>query len=644
MDDVHVLVVDDSDDDAVLIVRRLARAGLRVSHVRADTAAGVAAALGNRTPDVVISDYTMPSFRAEEALEQVRAHDADIPFLLVSGQVGEETAASMMRAGARDFVLKERLARLAPAVQRELHEAAERRRRRRAEAALRASEERFRLIAEHAQDVIFRYRLHPAATMEYLSPAVETITGYPPERFYEDPDLIFRLVEPEDRAGFEASWRSARPGTLTIRWRRRAGGLAWVEQRASTIPDETGRPVAVEGILRDISEQVRAEQGRLELEQQLRQAERLDSLGQLAGGIAHDFNNILAVISGYATMLTEELAVSDPNRADAQAIEQAAARGSGLTRQLLIFSRLEPSRPETLDLNVVATDMQRLFGRTLGEDIELSTMLSPDLPPIAMDRSKLEQVLMNAVMNSRAAMPSGGRLTIATSADAAGDPASGEVFVSLTITDTGHGMAPEIAARAFEPFFTTKGRGKGTGLGLATAYGVVTDAGGTISLESQPGQGATVRVRLPAGAAAVPDDAPAGRPVSASGNGRRILVVEDEDGVRDIVCRILTKAGYDVRAAGDPQEALKLCLDRTLHLDALLSDVIMPGMSGTQLAAELRNGRPDLPVLFMSGYTSGPAPGGQELPPDAPLIYKPFQADRLLDAVHQILERGAPSI
>ena len=631
-----MLVVDDSDDDALLIIRQLGRAGLRVSHVRADTADQVAAALVGRTPDVVISDYTMPSFRAEEALEQVRAYDADIPFLLVSGQVGEETAAAMMRAGARDFVLKERLARLAPAVQRELREAAERRRRRRAEAALRESEERFRLLAEHAQDIIFRYRLAPEPAMEYLSPAVETITGYRPEQFYEHPGLIFSLLEPEDRSVLADSWSSDHDDTVTIRWRRRTGGLAWIEQRAGAIHDQHGRPLVIEGILRDVTERVRAEQGRVELEQQLRQAERLDSLGRLAGGIAHDFNNILAIISGYATMLTEELDPEGANRADAQAIEQAAARGSALTRQLLIFSRLEPSRPETLDLNAVATDMQRLLARTLGEDIELRTVLGPELPPITMDRSKLEQVLMNAVMNSRAAMPSGGRLTIGTAAGPGGE------FVDLTITDNGCGMAPEVAARAFEPFFTTKGRGNGTGLGLATAYGVVTDAGGTISLESEPDQGTTVRVRLPAGSAGPVGDVPAGRSVPRGGRGQRILVVEDEDGVRDIVCRILKKAGYDVYAAGDPQEALKLCLDGNLHVDALLSDVIMPGMSGTQLTAELRKSRPGLPVLFMSGYTSGPKPGGQELPPDAPLLYKPFQTDQLLQVLHQLLHRDAP--
>jgi signal transduction histidine kinase len=507
-EEVHVLVVDDNDDDAVLIVRGLAVAGLPVSHARAESAASLAAALARRTPDVVICDYNMPGLRAEDALEQVRAYDADIPFLLVSGQVGEETAAAMMRAGARDFVLKDRLARLVPAVQRELREAAERRKRREAEAALRESEER------------------------------------------------------------------------------------------------------------------------------LRQAERLDSLGKLAGGIAHDFNNILAVISGYAAMLTEELAPDHPARPDAEAIDQAAARGSGLTRQLLIFSRLEPSRPETLDLNAVAADLQRLLARTLGEDIELSTLLGLDLPPIQMDRSKLEQVLMNAVMNARAAMPNGGRLTIETRA---GDEPG---HVCLTITDTGCGMTAEVAARAFEPFFTTKGRGNGTGLGLATAYGVVADAGGTITLESELDRGTVVRVSLPV-ASAEPAIAQPARVLPAAGDGRTILVVEDEAGVRDIVCRILTRAGYEVHAAADPQTALKLCLEQHLRMDALLTDVIMPGMSGTQLAAELWRTRPDLPVLFMSGYTSGPAPGGQALPAEAPLLHKPFQTDQLLTALHQLLQEHA---
>ncbi|WP_250035671.1 hybrid sensor histidine kinase/response regulator [Paractinoplanes maris] len=494
-DEIRVLVVDDNDDDAVLIGHSLARTGMPVRVTRAETTEEVTAALAERPVDVVICDYNLPGVRAEDVLTQIRQHDPDLPFLLVSGQVGEETAADLMRAGARDFVLKDRLTRLAPAVQRELHEAAERRRHHR-------------------------------------------------------------------------------------------------------------------------------------IEQQLRQAERLDSLGQLAGGIAHDFNNILAVIAGYATMLTEELGPGHELHADAVAIEQAAARGSGLTRQLLIFSGLEPSRPELLDLNVVATEMQRLLSRTLGEDIELTTMLSLNLPRITIDRSKLEQVVLNAANNARAAMPSGGRLTISTAAVRE----TGQVC--LSITDTGCGMPAEVAARAFEPFFTTKGRGKGTGLGLATAYGVVTDAGGTISLDSSPGDGTTLRISLPPAEVAAPQSTLVKRPSAGSG---RVLVVEDEDGVRDIVCRILRRAGYEVHAAADPAEALRMVHQERLHMDVLLTDVIMPGMSGTQLAAELRRTNPALPVLFMSGYTSGPAPGGQELPADAPLLHKPFQTENLLSALHAVL-------
>ncbi|MFI1991661.1 PAS domain-containing protein [Actinoplanes sp. NPDC020271] len=497
----------------------------------------------------------------------------------------------------------------------------------RAEAALRDSEERFRLLAEHAQDIIFRYRLGPDPAMEYLSRAVEAITGFPAEAFYADPRLILSRIVPEDRPAFEQSWRESRSATITYRLRRRDDKVVWIEQRASAVTGDDGELTAVEGILRDVTE-------RMELEQQLRQSERLDSLGQLAGGIAHDFNNILAVISGYADMMTEELGPDHPSRPDAAGIKQAAARGAALTRQLLLFSRSEPSQAELLDLNAIASEMVRLLGRTLGEDIELGTVLHPGLPPVVMDRSKLEQVVMNAVLNARAAMPSGGRLTISTGLEHDG---GGSDQVCLAVTDTGCGMTPDVMARAFEPFFTTKGRGSGTGLGLATAYGVVTDAGGTITLESEPGRGTTLRVRLPAGAEDASGVIPAA-PVAAvqGGDGCRVLVVEDEEQVRDIVCRLLRRAGYRVFAAPHPAEALRMCRDDRLEFDVLLTDVIMPGMSGTQLCAELRGDRPDLPVLFMSGYTSGPAPGGQEMPADAPLIRKPFEAQTLLNEVHRV--------
>jgi PAS domain S-box-containing protein len=634
--EIRLLIADDSEDDAILVARQLRKAGLSPTYTRIDTDDGLARAVSGPAPDVVICDYNMPTLLAEDVLEVVQALDPDIPFILVSGEIGDETAAALMRAGAHDFVRKNRLARLVPAVQRELREAADRRHRRQAAEALRDSEERFRLLAEHAQDIIFRCRLLPRPHIEYLSPALAALVGHQPAELYGDPATLFSLVDTRDRAAFEESWRSPPAGTLRTRWHRRDGQTIWMEQRAVAITDDSGEVAAVEGILRDITEQIANEQERTALERQLRQAERIDSLGQLAGGIAHDFNNLLAVISGYASALIEDLPGDHPSRPDIDGINDAAARGAALTRQLLIFSRLEPGQPEILDLNIVVTDMYRLLSRTLGEDVDLVMALEPLLPSIRMDRSKLEQVLMNAAINARAAMPDGGRLTVATTtgttATTGGDP-----LVRLAVVDTGCGMSPEVASRAFEPFFTTKGRGRGTGLGLSTAYGAVTDAGGTIALESEPGNGTTLEIHLPAtvAEATTPVIDPA-TPAPQSSNGETVLVVEDEEAVRDIVCRILAKAGYRVEQAASPRQAIELYRDGA-RFDALLSDVIMPGMSGTQLAAELRRVRPDLPVLLMSGYTSGSAPGGQELPPDAPLIRKPFAAATLLHELHRIL-------
>jgi len=622
---IHLLVVEDSDDDALLIQRQFRRVGIEVTAERVDTAAGLTAALRHRLPDVVICDYNMPVFSAHEALDQIRADGLDVPFILVSGEVGEETAAALMKAGAHDFVLKDRLARLVPAVERELREAADRRQRRAAQSALRISEERFRLLAEHAQDIIFRYRREPQPGIEYLSPAITDIIGFSPDDLYADPDLIFSRVEPDDRAAFEASWRFAAPDPLTVRLRRRDGGLVHLEQRAAVVHDQNGAVVAVEGILRDTTDRILADEERRRLEHQLRQNERLDSLGHLAGGVAHDFNNLLAVIIGYCGMVADSLPEEDQAQADVEGIRAAAERGASLTRQLLIFSRLEPSRLETVDLNAVVCETRELLSRTLGEDITVVTGLANDLHQVTADRSKMEQVLLNLIMNARAAMPDGGELGIETVND--------EGDVVLSVRDEGHGMEPEVVRRAFEPFFTTRPKGQGTGLGLATAYGAVVDAGGRIDIDSTPGVGTTMRVRLPATVRAKPAPAQVDEELPA-GHGERVLLVEDEDAVRDVVLRLLKRSGYKVRDVGSPFEALEIFTLGAHRFDMLLTDVVMPGMSGTQLASRLR---PDLPVLFMSGYTTGPAPGGHELPSDGSLLHKPFDRNSLLTAVHRTL-------
>jgi two-component system cell cycle sensor histidine kinase/response regulator CckA len=638
---VRVLIIDDSDDDALLIVTHLRRGGITLTYERAETMKAIAEALAARPPDIVICDYNLPGFSAQDALRMLRDSGLDASFILVSGAVGEETAAAIMKAGAHDFILKDRLSRLVPAVERELQDAQVRRQRHGAEAALRESEERFRLLAEHVQDIVFRYRLVPEPGFEYISPAVAGLTGHQPEDLYLNPALAFSMMEPEDRSAAEASWRSPEPSPLIMRWRRPDGGITWTEQRAVGIRDDGGQFIAVEGILRDVTSQVLADQERERLHRELRQADRLDSLGRLAGGIAHDFNNVLAVIMAYAGEVSRSLPDDHPARPDTQKIVQAAEHAAALTRQLLIFSRLEPSRPETLNLNGVVTDIEQLLRRTIGEDIEFLTRIQDDLYPVTIDRSKIEQVIVNLVMNSRAAMPDGGRLYIETAnLDRDHDLTSGAAgerrLVSLTVTDTGSGMTPEVAQHAFEPFFTTRGPGQGSGLGLATVYGVVKEAGGEIGLRSEPGGGTTITVLLPA-ADRDTTCSQVSRPAAPDGAGQVILVVEDEDAVRDVVTRILTRASYQVIPAGNPKDALEIITNPAVHIDAMLTDVIMPDMSGPQLAACLRDARPQVPVLLMSGYTAGALPGGTAASGELPLIRKPFTRATLLQHLQDAL-------
>jgi PAS domain S-box-containing protein len=619
----RLILVEDDEDDALLMVTRLRRGGVDLCHETVSTADALRAALAKGPPDVVISDYNLPAFTAQDALRILKETGSDAPFILVSGQVGEETAAAMMKAGAHDFILKDRMSLLVPAVQRELRDAEERRHRREAEAALRDSERRFRLLAEHAVDIIFLVRMQPEPVLEYISPAVERIVGYRPVDLYADPRLMGSLVHEDDVPAFHAFWADPQVAPHVVRLRRRDGRLVWLELRAIAVRDEDGTLIGVEGMYRDITEQRLADIEHERMDRELRHVERLDSLGHLAGGIAHDFNNILAVISAYAQDVATVLGEDHPSRPDLDRIGQAASRAAALTRQLLIFSRLEPSKPEVLDLNLVVADTEQLLRRTIGEDITFTTTLAPDLPAVLIDRSRLEQVIVNLVVNARAAMAAGGSLTISSSA-------VGE-RVRLDVTDTGTGMSPEVASRAFEPFFTTKGPGGGTGLGLSTAYGAVTEAGGDITLATALGQGTTVTVLLPAHAvdpATADPTPPAG--TTSGGESRRIVVVEDDDDVRDIVVRILTRAGNRVTALPSAVGAVAVCTDPSSPVDGLLTDVIMPGMSGPQLAEEVRAARPDLPVLFMSGYTAGTLPGDHHLAADAPLVRKPFTAGALL--------------
>jgi two-component system, cell cycle sensor histidine kinase and response regulator CckA len=397
---------------------------------------------------------------------------------------------------------------------------------------------------------------------------------------------------------------------------------------STTVPiiDAEGNTTGLCGVAADVTDRRRASEDRERLEAALHRSQRMESLGQLAGGVAHDFNNLLAVILNYAEFVGEELDDGHAAAPDVAEIIHATQRAADLTAQLLVFSRHDHERPEPVDVNRVALETQRLLDRTLGEDVELVVATAEEPVPVLANRGQLEQVLMNLVLNARDAMPQGGRVTV-TIADE-GDR------VRVDVADDGEGMDRETAERAFDPFFTTKPKGRGTGLGLATVYGIVTGAGGHIEIDSRLQEGTTITMHLPISDSEQPDAETVPVAPDAS-SGTTVMVVEDEDAIRTLTRRILSRQGYEVIEAMDPQDAIARCA--VAKPDLLLTDVVMPGMSGKDLSERLREQSPDLRVLFMSGYTDNALDRyGLDGNGDT-LLQKPFNGQQLLAAVHGAL-------
>jgi PAS domain S-box-containing protein len=438
---------------------------------------------------------------------------------------------------------------------------------------------------------------------------------------------------------------------------RKNGSLVDVSVTISPIRDRAGAIVGASTVTRDISERKRADADLRDLQERLHQAERLESVGQLAGGIAHDFNNLLAGIINYAalvsdglTELTGRLGLGGDETAvtlkhDIGEIDNAAARAARLTRQLLVFSRREMIKYEILDLNSVVIDMESLLRRTLGENFILETALAPDLPRTKGDRGQTEQVLMNLAVNARDAMTDGGTLRIETATYEVDDHdghqraiSSGQ-YVRLVVSDTGRGMPLAVAARAFEPFFTTKAKGEGAGLGLATVYGIVAQAGGQVVITSRPRSGTSVEILLPS-TQDIPTVTPEKRHSRPhASRGETILLVEDEEIVREPTRRILIGHGYTVLAAASAEEALHIAGEHQGEIHLLLTDVVMPGRSGTDLAARLSRTRTRTKVIYMSGYTSDATATGSISDTRVNLIEKPFTSPDLLRTVREVLDR-----
>ncbi len=762
---VRVLMVEDVADDAALVERELRRAGITGATRRVDSEGAYREALRSFAPDIILTDHSLPTFGAADALRIAMLEAPDTPVIVVTGSLDEETAAEYIKAGAADYVVKHHLERVGPAVVRALDLRRARAEQARAEEARRQGEERFRALIEHGADAVAL--VAPDGTLLFASHSIERLLGFTPAELVGHPG--FERVHPDDLPRVHAALRDiiANPGTpagLELRWRHKDGSWRYIdgvavdrlaepavgaivvnfrdvserrtaeaalrdsEERYRTLvegvrdiifalsPEGTisslnpafetitgwrreawvgqpferlvhpedlplalellgrvvrgelrpasqfrvrtaksdyrvgefsatpqlheGRLVGILGIGRDVTE-------RVQLEQQLRQAQKMEAVGRLAGGIAHDFNNILTAITGYADLLLEDLGATDPRRQDADEIHKAADRAAGLTRQLLAFSRQQVLQPTVLEVNKLVSDLEKMLRRLLGEDVALTTQLAPTTGRVKADPGQLEQVIMNLAVNARDAMPNGGKLTLETGnvdldESYATDhyPARAGPFVMLAVSDTGTGMSEATQAHMFEPFFTTKEKGKGTGLGLATVYGIVKQSGGFIWVYSEVGHGTTFKLYLPrVQELAERASQPAQTPARAARGTETVLVVEDEAPVRSVARQVLERHGYTVLEAPSAEAALDIATRYSGAIHLLLTDVVMPGLNGRELATRLADLRPDARVIFMSGYTDDAVTRHGVLEPGSAYVQKPFTPDAIARKVREVLDR-----
>ena len=499
----------------------------------------------------------------------------------------------------------------------------------------RRAEERYRRLFEHDLAGVGSVSLD--GRFLACNPAFARILGYdsPEDLLAHDADAIY--LHAEDRPAVLARLREAgRLVSFENRLRRKDGREVWVLANMALVPGESGEPV-IESTLVDITE-------RKQLEQQLWQSQKMDALGSLAGGVAHDFNNVLTAILGYADLVLLDLPADSPHRKDLDEISRAAQRAGDLTRQLLTFSRRQPIEPRVLNLNDVVADTDKMLRRLIGQEVQLVTVLGPTLGTVRADPGQVHQVLLNLAVNARDAMPDGGTLTIEThEVEIDGVYAQEHVdaqpgaYVLLAVSDTGTGMDAATRARVFEPFFTTKEKGKGTGLGLATVYGIVRQHGGHISLYSEIGRGTTFKIYLPrTEVSAEPERRQ--RAVETRGGNETILLVEDEAPVRDFVTSALKRAGYRVLAAADGDEALRLEATSHDRIDLLLSDGMMSGIRVPEMVAEFRKRRPDARVLLMSGYAQEAFIRQGLMVTGGAFLQKPFTAAGLASKVREVLD------
>jgi PAS domain S-box-containing protein len=590
--------------------------------------------------DLVLLDLMLPEMGGLELCRRVRARQdrAYLPIIMVTALAGEAQRHAGFLAGADDYVTKPY--NLDEVLDRVRAWVATRQRL----VACFEVQTRLAAIVDCSNDAIIATSL--GGMIHSWNPAAERLFGYraeevlgqslrlliPPDQAAELPALLQRIAQGERIADYE-----------TVRVRKDGRRLD-VALSMAPLTGPTGRITGTSATCHDITE-------RKQLEEQLRQAQKMEGIGQLAGGVAHDFNNLLTVINGFSELLTLQLAPTDPHRGPLEEILKAGERAAGLTQQLLAFSRRQALLPQVVDLNGIVADTEALLRRLLGEDIDLLAVLRPELGRVRVDPRQLQQVILNLAVNARDAMPQGGRLTIETAnveldAGYAGQHAavSPGAYVMLAVSDTGSGMDAETQAHIFEPFFTTKEPGQGTGLGLSMIYGIVKQSSGDIWVYSEPGHGTIFKLYFPRVADEAEQPASPTPPVQAPSGTETILLVEDEAPVRSLARTVLEARGYAVLEASRGDEALRVAQHHRGPIHLLLTDVVMPGLGGPAVARLLTRVHPETQVLYMSGYTDAAVARHGVLEAGAALVQKPFTPRALAQQVRQVLDApGGPT-
>jgi PAS domain S-box-containing protein len=636
----NILIVEDSQDDAELMVGALRQAGFEPNWKRVEKERDFLAEI-KKPIDVILSDYSMPQFNGLRAVKLLRETGSDVPFILISGTVGEEIAVDAMKHGTTDYLLKDRIGRLGNAVHRAVREVEERAARRRAEESLRQTEQRLRIIFnESALGIALVAKDgHPVLT----NTALQKMLGYTNEELSR---MHFQeFTHPDDRAKGAGLFRQLLQGELKSyqlekRYLRKDGREVPAHLSVSLARGVSGQDDFSIAMVEDVT-------ARRKLEAQFIEAQKMEVIGHLASGVAHDFNNFLGIIISYSDMLSDEVEPGGRAREHNEKIRHAAERAAGLTRQLLVFSRRQAVQMVVLDLNAEVREMEKMLRRLIGENIELSVVPGRNLGRIKGDSGYIGQLLMNLVVNARDAMPDGGKLAVTTKNQTLDEAAAraqkgltaGD-YVLLIVKDTGIGMSDEVKARIFEAFFTTKPKGKGTGLGLATCQTIVQQCGAHIGVDSQPGKGAAFTIYFPrveqlaqAAARSIP-----GGPLPRGTEA--LLVVEDEPALRRLACEVLEGQGYQVIQASNGLHAISVAREhKGPPIRLVITDVIMPEMGGKVMAEWLTTTYPDVKILFTSGYTDEAIASQGVLEAGIDFLSKPYTPAMLAHKVREMLDR-----